>query len=125
MSNSTKIHKRYSDKELAEFELLINEKIKKAQEQLEYYLNQSRELGSNNDSKLKGLDDGSSTLESERIYTLANRQKKLIQHLENAKLRIKNKVYGICRDSGDLISKERLRAVPHATLSIRAKEGRS
>ena len=125
MSNSTKTKKRYTDKELTEFEQLINEKIAQAQEQLDYYLNQSKELGSNNDSKLKGLDDGSSTVESERLYTLANRQRKLIQHLENAKMRIKNKVYGICRDTGDLISKERLRAVPHATLSIKAKEARS
>jgi len=125
MSNSTKITKRYSNDELAEFEQLINKKISQAQEQLDYYMNQIRDLGANNDSKVKGLDDGTSTLESERIYTMASRQRKLIQHLENAKLRIKNKVYGICRDTGELISKERLRAVPHATLSIKAKESRS
>ena len=89
MSNSTKITKRYSDDELAEFEQLINQKISQAQEQLDYYMNQIRDLGANNDSKVKGLDDGTSTLESERIYTMASRQRKLIQHLENAKLRIK------------------------------------
>ncbi len=125
MSNSTKITKRYSDKELAEFEQLIHEKISQAQEQLEYYLNQIKAMGANNDSKLKGLDDGTSTVESERISTMASRQRKLIHHLENASLRIKNKVYGVCRDSGELISKERLRAVPHATLSIKAKEARA
>ena len=125
MSNSTKITKRYSDEELAEFEQLIHEKISQAQEQLEYYLNQIKAMGANNDSKLKGLDDGTLTVESERISTMASRQRKLIHHLKNASLRIKNKVYGVCRDSGELISKERLRAVPHATLSIKAKEARA
>ena len=124
MGNSTKEIKRYKNADLAEFDALINEKIEKAQEQLEYYLSQIKESGSNEDAKLKGLEDGSSSMENEKVYTMASRQRKLIQHLENAKLRIKNKVYGICRESGELISKERLRAVPHATLSIKAKEGR-
>ena len=66
--------------------------------------------------------DGLSTVESERLTTLAGRQRKLISHLENALIRIKNKVYGVCRESGVLISKERLMAVPHATLSIAAKQ---
>ena len=124
MSDTTKITKRYSDSELAEFDQLLDEKLVKANEQLEYYLNMIKEAGSGPDAKLKGLDDGSSTLEAERTHTLAARQRKLIQHLENAKLRIKNKVYGICRETGELISKERLKAVPHATLSIKAKEAR-
>jgi len=124
MADSTKISKRYSDSDLAEFDALLDEKIVKAKEQLDYYLNVIKERGSSADSKLKGLDDGTGTLEMERTQTLAVRQRKLIQHLENAKLRIKNKVYGICRETGELISKERLRAVPHATLSIKAKEAR-
>ena len=79
-------------------------------------------MGDNPDGKVKGLDDGTSTQENERLTSLAGRTKKYIQHLENAKLRIKNNAYGICRNSGKLISKERLRAVPHATLSIEAKQ---
>lgn len=113
---------RYTDKELAEFEEIIDKKLEIAREQLEFYKNQLQELADNPDSKIKGLDDGISTMESERINQMAARQDKLIQHLENAKIRIKNKVYGICRETGKLISKERLRAVPHATLSIEAKQ---
>jgi RNA polymerase-binding transcription factor DksA len=74
--------------------------------------------------KIKGLDDGTGVAESERLYTMAARQRKHIQHLAHALLRIKNKVYGICRVTGKLIAKERLLAVPHATLSIEAKQGR-
>ena len=116
---------RYSDSELAEFESVIDEKLAKAKEQLEFYLGQLQELAENPDSKIKGLDDGLSTIESERITQMAARQRKLIQHLENAKIRIKNKVYGICRETGKLIAKERLLAVPHATLSIEAKQGQA
>ena len=116
---------RYSDAELAEFERVIDEKLAKAMEQLEFYTSQLQELAENPDSKIKGLDDGISTVESERLTQMAARQKKLIQHLENAKIRIKNKVYGICRETGKLIAKERLMAVPHATLSIEAKQGQS
>ena len=113
---------RYSDSELEVFDKLIDDKLSKANEQLSFYMDQIQELSENDDSKLKGLDDGISSVETERLYTMAARQKKLIQHLENAKLRIKNKVYGVCRVSGKLISKERLMAVPHATLSIEAKQ---
>lgn len=119
----SEVKTRYSDAELAEFESLIDEKLAKAREQLEFYMNQLKELAENPDSKIKGLDDGISTLESERLTQMASRQRKLIQHLENAKIRIKNKVYGICRVTGKIISKERLMAVPHATLSIEAKQG--
>jgi DnaK suppressor protein len=113
---------RYSDEELAEFDILIDEKLDVAREQLAFYMGQLQDLSENPDSKIKGLDDGLSTAEAERLTTMAARQKKHIQHLENAKVRIKNKVYGICRVTGKLISKERLRAVPHATLSIEAKQ---
>ena len=113
---------RYTDKELAEFESIIDKKLEIAREQLEFYKNQLQELADNPDAKIKGLDDGITTMESERINQMAARQRKLIQHLENAKIRIKNKVYGICRETGKLISKERLKAVPHATLSIEAKQ---
>jgi RNA polymerase-binding transcription factor DksA len=113
---------RYSDEELEEFEALIDEKLENAKKQLDFYLNQLQEMADNPDSKIKGLDDGIGSLESERVNQLAGRQRKYIQHLENAKIRIKNKVYGICRVTGKLISKERLKAVPHATLSIEAKQ---
>lgn len=114
--------KTYTKTELKEFEGIIDHKLAEAKEQLEFYMTQLSEMADNPDTKVKGLDDGTGTLESERLTTLAARTKKHIQHLENAKLRIKNKVYGICRMSGKLISKERLRAVPHATLSIEAKQ---
>lgn len=116
---------RYSDKELEEFDQLIDQKLIVAREQLEFYLKQLEDMAENPDNKIKGLDDGLSSLESERVSSLASRQQKLIQHLENAKIRIKNKVYGICRETGRLISKERLRAVPHATLSIEAKQSQN
>lgn len=113
---------KYNQKELKEFEVIIDDKLTKARENLEYYLNQIQDFANNPDSKLKGLDDVSTQLQNERLYTMAARQRKLIQHLENAKLRIKNRVYGICRETGELIAKERLKAVPHATLSIAAKQ---
>ena len=115
---------RYSDAELAEFKVLIEEKLTKAQEQLDFYVEQLRGRADDADTKVRGLDDGTGTADLERMTTLAARQKKHVQHLKNALLRIENKVYGICRETGRLISKERLRAVPHATLSIAAKRGR-
>ncbi|MDV7402911.1 TraR/DksA C4-type zinc finger protein, partial [Arthrospira platensis SPKY1] len=83
------------------------------------------EVADNPDHKVKALDDGIGTAENERLSDMAGRQRKLIQHLENALVRIKNKTYGICRQTGELIAKERLRAVPHATLSIEAKQNRT
>lgn len=112
---------RYSDEELNEFEALLNEKLNQARKQLQFYHDQIKELSESDDAKQKGLDDGTSTADAERLHTLAARQGKLIKHLDNAKMRIQNKVYGICRVTGKLISKERLKAVPHATLSISAK----
>ena len=114
--------KRYTDKELAQFDKLLDKKLEQAKEQLGFYMQQIAERAENPDSKQKGLDDGTSTVETERLYTMAARQRKHLQHLENAKLRVKNKAFGICRETGNLISKERLKAVPHATLSIDAKQ---
>ena len=115
---------RYSDRELNEFDSLIDEKLTEASKQFDFYKNQLAEMANNPDSKIKGLDDGIGTAESERMTTMASRIQKHIQHLQNAKLRIQNKVYGVCRESGKLISKERLKAVPHATLSIAAKQSK-
>ena len=116
---------RYSEIELNEFESIIDKKLEQAREQLEFYISQLSDVANNPDSKIKGLDDGINSAENERMTTLAARIRKHIHHLENAKLRIKNKVYGICRESGKLISKERLKAVPHATLSIEAKQSKT
>jgi len=115
---------RYSDSELSEFKALIDEKISSSRQQLEFYLGQLADTANNADAKVRGLDDGTGTTESEQISILASRLKKHISHLENANLRIQNRVYGVCRETGKLISKERLKAVPHATLSIEAKQSR-
>ena len=123
MSNGTG-KTRYSDSELGEFETLITDKLTSSKEQLEFYMSQLSDMADNADNKVKGLDDGISTAESERITNMAGRLKKHISHLENAKIRVQNKVFGICRETGKLISKERLKAVPHATLSIEAKQSR-
>lgn len=116
---------RYTDEELAEFDALIMKKLNKAKTELDFYLSQLSDRADNPDAKVKGLDDGIGTAENERTTTLAARLQKHIQHLENARLRIQNKVYGICRVTGKLISKQRLMAVPHATLSIEAKQAKS
>ena len=115
---------RYNAKELKEFEALIDAKLEVSREQLQFYLSQLEERADNPDSKVKGLDDGLGAQQNEQTSVLAGRLQKHIQHLENAKIRIINKVYGICRVSGKLISAERLKAVPHATLSIEAKQKR-
>lgn len=115
---------RYNDEELAEFRTILEEKLGRAREQMDYYKTQLQEIAQGEDGKLRGLDDGTGTRALEEIQTLAARQQKLLRHLENALIRIENKVYGICRETGKLISKERLLAVPHATLSIAAKQSR-
>lgn len=115
---------RYSKEELEEFEQIVNQKLEKAKEEHAYYRKQIEELAESPEAKVKGLDDGIGTVETERLYTMASRQRKLISHLENAKVRIINKTYGVCRETGNLISKERLKLVPHATLSIQAKQKR-
>lgn len=117
-----KVKTRYTDKELKEFRSIIDEKMKEAREQLDFCQNQLQSMADNPDQKIKGLDDGIGTAEVERLTNMAARQRKHIQHLENALLRVQNKVYGVCRESGKLISKARLKAVPHATLSIEAKQ---
>lgn len=113
---------RYSDEELEEFRSIIKVKLKQANEDLNFTINQLKSMADNDDSKFKGLDDGSTSAEIERLSTLKGRQQKYITHLENALIRIDNKVYGICRETGKLIQKERLKAVPHATLSIEVKQ---
>ena len=116
---------RYSDEELKEFEELILDKLGKAKTELttlKSSLNRSDSSGTDSTaSSAKVLEDGAETAEKEAISQLAARQQKFINNLENALIRIKNGTYGICKDTGKLISKERLRAVPHTTQSIEAK----
>ena len=116
---------RYTEKELKEFEELINGKLNKAQEELRILkqtLNRSNDEGTDSTaSGTKVLEDGADTLEKENLGQLAARQQKFINNLENALIRIKNGTYGICMETGKLIAKERLRAVPHTTLCIDAK----
>ncbi|HRH69435.1 MAG: TraR/DksA family transcriptional regulator [Flavobacteriales bacterium] len=117
---------RYSDEELAEFKELIMKKLDEARKDYDL-LKQTLANNDNNGTddtspSFKMIEDGSETLSREETAQLASRQEKFIKHLEDALLRIRNKTYGICRVTGRLISKERLRLVPHATLSIEAKQ---
>lgn len=116
---------RYSDAELKEFKLLILKKLEEAQkdyELLKSTLSHKDDHGTDDTSPtFKLLEDGSDVLSKEETSHLAGRQEKFIQNLQNALIRIENKTYGICRATGKLISKERLRSVPHATLAIEAK----
>ena len=116
---------RYSDAELREFEDLIKSKIDAAENELKILknsLNKSGDSGTDATAATsKVLEDGADTAEKENMNQLAGRQQKFINNLENALVRIKNGTYGICRETGNLISKARLRAVPHTTLSIDAK----
>lgn len=116
---------RYSDEELMEFKAIILKKLEKAQEDYAMYKNSITQNDGNDISDtsptFKVLEEGAATLSKEEAGKLAQRQQKFIQHLQAALVRIENKTYGICRETGKLISKERLRAVPHATLSIDAK----
>jgi RNA polymerase-binding transcription factor DksA len=121
--NTTKT--RYSDEELAEFKALILEKLEASRNEFRYYQEQIMSANANGtDDTSSGyvtLEEGSVTMDKEHYSQLASRQRKFIDHLENALIRIENKTYGICRETGKLIPKERLRLVPHATLSMEAK----
>jgi DnaK suppressor protein len=116
---------RYSDNELEEFRVLILQKTKEAQEDLDMLkasLSHTDDHGTNDTGRtFNMMEDGSETLSREEVSQLAARQEKFIQSLHNALVRIENKTYGICRVTGKLIQKERLMLVPHATLSIEAK----
>jgi RNA polymerase-binding transcription factor DksA len=116
---------RYSAEELMEFKQIILAKLAKAQEDYEMYKNSiTHEDGNDtNDTSptFKVLEEGAATLSKEECGKLAQRQLKFIQHLQAALIRVENGTYGICRETSKLISKERLRAVPHATLCIDAK----
>jgi len=116
---------RYTDEELQEFKDIILMKLEKAQKDYELLRNTITH-GDGNDTQdtsptFKVLEEGAAVLSKEEAGKLAQRQQKFIQHLQGALIRIENKTYGVCRVTGKLIPKERLRAVPHATLSMEAK----
>ncbi|MCB4807513.1 TraR/DksA family transcriptional regulator [Tamlana sp. 62-3] len=116
---------RYSDKDLAEFKELIQEKINKAQHDLDLiksaYMNDHNNGTDDTSPTFKAFDEGSEVMSKESNSQLAIRQEKFIRDLKNALIRIENKTYGVCRVTGKLINKKRLELVPHATLSIEAK----
>lgn len=123
MSEKTK----YSDVELEEFRGIINEKLEKAKKDYELLkatiMNADGNDVTDTSPTFKVLEEGAATLSKEEAGRMAQRQMKFIQSLQAALIRIENGTYGICRETGKLIPKERLRAVPHATLSIEAKQG--
>lgn len=122
---SEKEKTRYSDTELQEFKDLINSKLEAARHELsklqEYLSNANANGTEDTIGSYKTLDDGSATHSKENVSQLASRQRKFIENLEVALVRIENKTYGVCKVTGKLIPKERLRAVPHTTMSIEAK----
>ena len=119
------VKNRYSDKDLEEFKLLIEEKIEKAKQDLgllkSSYMNNGNNGTEDTSPTFKAFEEGSETRSKEANTQLALRQEKFIRDLKNALMRIENKTYGVCRVTGKLIQKERLILVPHATLSIEAK----
>ncbi len=121
--NDSKV--RYSDQDLGKFRLIIEAKIKLAEEDLALiessYKNDSNNGVEDTSPTFKAFEEGSATMSKEANVQLAIRQEKFIRDLKNAILRIENKSYGVCRVTGNLIQKERLKLVPHATLSIEAK----
>ena len=124
MTDTLAVSARYSDSDLDEFRAVIEKKLSRARDDRDFYLDAIAEMADGPETKVKGLDDGTNSSEVERLNTLAARQQKLIRHLESALIRIENKVYGVCRETGELIEKKRLLAVPHATLSVAAKLAR-
>lgn len=120
--------KRYSDEELEEFCTIINEKLRLARRDFDSMMKQIMNADGNDvddtSPTYKALEEGSSTQSKEELVQMANRQQKFIQGLEAALVRIQNRTYGIDRITGELIPKERLRVVPHATLSVASKNAR-
>ncbi|SIT98541.1 transcriptional regulator, TraR/DksA family [Epilithonimonas bovis DSM 19482] len=116
---------RYTDAELQEFKKLIQDKISKAENDLglikESFINNQNNGTDDTSPTFKAFEEGAETLSKEQNAILASRQEKFVRDLKHALIRIENKTYGVCRVTGKLIPKERLQAVPHATLSIEAK----
>ncbi len=128
MLSHMEIKTRYSDEELEEFRAIINDKLAIARDSytkmMRRLMNQDTNDVDDTSPTYKALEEGSLTQSKEELVSMAARQQKFIQGLEAALVRISNKTYGIDRMTGELISKERLRAVPHATLSVASKNAR-
>jgi len=125
MNENTGPTQRYSDADLAEFREIITKKLDAAKKELAYLqglITRKDETGDMEDARYMTMEDGSVSMEREQLSQMASRQIQFIDHLEKAMMRIENKTYGICRVTSKLIDKARLRAVPHATLSIEAKQ---
>ncbi|REE17000.1 TraR/DksA family transcriptional regulator [Winogradskyella pacifica] len=126
---TTETNNRYSDKDLEEFRAILQDKIKKAEHDLQLiksaYMNDFDNGTDDTSPTFKAFEEGSATMSKEANSALAIRQEKFIRDLKNAIIRIENKTYGVCRVTGKLINKERLKLVPHATLSIEAKNMQS
>ena len=122
---TTETNNRYSDKDLEEFRAILQDKIKKAEHDLQLiksaYMNNLSNGTEDTSPTFKAFDEGSEVMSKETASQLAIRQEKFIRDLKNALIRIENKTYGVCRVTGKLINPERLKLVPHATLSIEAK----
>jgi RNA polymerase-binding transcription factor DksA len=112
---------RYSDTELEEFKTLIDEKIASSEKGLKHFQSQIDFSANDSGTTVNIMEEGSESLSREKIAQMAHRHRKFIQQLKAALVRIHNKTYGVCRTTGKLISKERLKIVPHTTLSIEAK----
>ncbi|MFO7879957.1 MAG: TraR/DksA family transcriptional regulator [Bacteroidota bacterium] len=128
MAEENKEKKRYNSEELQEFKEIILKKLEKAKRDYELYKSALNHNDSNDiadtSPTFKVLEEGATVLSKEEAGRLAQRQAKFIQHLNAALVRIENGTYGVCRETGKLIAKERLKAVPHATLSVEAKNSR-
>lgn len=120
---------RYSDEELEEFKVILNKKMEDALTDFKHFQGQLDHSDENSGTTTEGtvdlMEDGANSLSREKMAELAGRQRKFIQNLKAALVRVENKTYGVCRDTGKLISKERLKIVPHTTLSIEAKNAQS
>jgi RNA polymerase-binding transcription factor DksA len=119
---------RYSDSDLVEFRELIHRKLESAKKELAYLqgvITRKDETGGDNEARYMTMEDGSLSMEREQLSQMASRQITYIDHLEKALIRIESKTYGVCRVTGKLIDKARLRVVPHATLSVEAKMGKA
>ena len=119
--NTENVTHRYSDKDLEEFRLIIEEKLAKARNELQGQTSELLELEGNGENRFDDINEGSLSYERDYLSQMVERQQRFVRDLENALLRVQNKTYGICVVTGELIDKRRLKAVPHTTKSIQAK----
>lgn len=119
--NIENVTHRYSDKDLEEFRLIIEEKLAKARKELEVQTAELLEMETNGENRFDNINESSLSYERDYLSQMVERQQRFVRDLENALLRIQNKTYGICVVTGELIDKRRLKAVPHTTKSIQAK----